>query len=145
MALSYMPAIFLCDCLSSSYFESEEKVLLSALAIDDLLAQTDTPPDDHRIQEVAEFTLQKAVAENKLEKQFRFHSIERQFFSGELKSKKESDVQLEVWGVRFVDDSLPANLENPKPNDCIVVWVASDLMTSELSVDEWDPRSRRQR
>ena len=69
----------------------------------------------------------------------KLHHLSRETFSGDLVMDSERSLaEVEVWGVDFVDNSIPENAKNENPATRITIWVANDLTTSTLSVGEWD-------
>lgn len=136
---SVIPELYLCDDYSPLFVEEEEK-LYSVMAIDDLLPVSKAKVQDVVIQHAAEGTFNRAISEFKIEESFRPLAPQRHTFSARLASDAADVDELEVWAVRFVLSTI----ENPtdvKYDGSIIVWVRSDLKTSELTIGSWNALS----
>jgi hypothetical protein len=135
------PELYLCDEYVLDVFEPK-KTLFSVLAIDDLLPKTKSKINENEITRAAEKTFNGAISKFKIDDEFRTLAPRRQTFSSTFKSKREDVDELEEWAVRFVLSEIE-NPENISYVGSIVVWVTSDLMTSELSLGSWKAKPKR--
>ena len=135
---SVPPRIYLRDYYGSRY-DDQNDLLFSVLPITSLPAKTDQLIDENKLIETARAHLFDSLQKLNVNTQFRFEKITRQTFSPDLKIQShESDNELEVWAVEFVDSLIPKTVQNTNSATRITVWVKSDLSTSTISEHDWE-------
>jgi hypothetical protein len=119
-----------------SWYSNQQDMIFSVLPLDALPLNGDLNLEEHELVAVAQKKLSASLDELGIQTQFRFDSIIRRSFPGKLQTV-ETDSQLEVWAVDFVDQAIPANVKNENSATRITIWVTNEFETSEISVGQW--------
>ena len=134
------PDLFLCDHFTSGFFSSEAP-LFSTFAIDDLTPGSTKSVDQDQIRDAAVNSLNDATRDYELTRSFRFIGMKRHSYSNDLIRKPNSNGDVVVWAVKFVDKTIAE--KDQRDADPFTVWVTEDMMVSEITVGHWDAKRRR--